>query len=118
MNLVTFGILPAYTVLAVTAVVIVVLVELIWLRTGILRSGTYWATIAIVLAFQVLVDGWLTKLDDPIVIYHADAITGVRFPWDVPIEDYGFGFAMVTTVILAWEVAARRERRRTTEQAP
>lgn len=111
----TFAGLPAYTVLAVVAVLAVVLVELLLLRTGIFGSPTYWLAMVIVLGFQVLVDGWLTKLDNPIVLYHPEAMSGVRFPWDVPVEDFGFGFAMVTTAILAWECLARRERRRTTE---
>jgi len=27
---------------------------------------------------------------------------GLRVPWDIPIEDFGFGFAMVTLAILLW----------------
>jgi membrane protein implicated in regulation of membrane protease activity len=27
---------------------------------------------------------------------------GLRVPWDIPIEDFGFGFAMVTLTILLW----------------
>ena len=70
----------------------------------------------IVFGFQVLVDGWLTKLSTPIVIYHPDQMLGIRFPWDIPIEDYGFGFAMVTLTILGWRrlldrAAARADRR-------
>ncbi len=52
--------------------------------------------------FQVPVDGWLTKLSDPIVIYSPDEMLGLRAPWDIPIEDFGFGFAMVTLAILLW----------------
>jgi hypothetical protein len=48
------------------------------------------------------VDGWLTKLSDPIVIYNPDEMLGLRVPWDIPVEDYGFGFAMVTLTILTW----------------
>ena len=53
--------------------------------------------------FQVLVDGWLTKLSDPIVVYDNRQITGIRFPFDIPIEDFLFGFALVTAVLLLWE---------------
>ena len=69
-----------YTVAAICAPLAVVAVELGALRTGILRRGRFWATIAIVLAFQVAVDGWLTKLSAPIVIYRRTAICGVRWP--------------------------------------
>ena len=88
--------MPDYTVLTAIAVIAVVVVELIWLRTGIFTSLQYWITMVIVFAFQVLVDGWLTKLSDPIVIYNSATMLGVRVPWDIPIEDFGFGFAMVT----------------------
>jgi hypothetical protein len=38
----------------------------------------------------------------------------VRFPWDIPIEDFLFGWAMVTAVLLLWE----RQRRGATKEAP
>jgi hypothetical protein len=36
------------------------------------------------------------------LIYSAEAILGPRVPWDTSIEDFGFGFAMVTLAILLW----------------
>lgn len=93
---------PEYTLLTVIAVLAVVAVELLWLRTGVFRTAQYWITIAIVFAFQSLVDGWLTKLSNPIVIYNPGEFAGVRAPWDIPVEDFGFGFAMVTLAILLW----------------
>jgi len=98
-----------YTVATVVAVVVVVVVELFWARTGIFRTAQYWITMGIVFFFQVLVDGWLTKLSDPIVLYAPQHFGGVRFPFDIPVEDFGFGFALVTSTIMAWQVAARRE---------
>jgi lycopene cyclase domain-containing protein len=70
----------------------------------------YWLSIAIVWVFQILVDGWLTKLSAPIVIYNPAQQSGLRFPWDIPIEDFGFGWAMVTLTILVWTRLARTER--------
>jgi lycopene cyclase domain-containing protein len=94
--------MPEYTVLTGVAVVGVVLLELLWLRTGIFRTLQYWVSILIVFAFQIPVDGWLTKLSDPIVIYNPGEMLGWRAPWDIPVEDFGFGFAMVTLAILLW----------------
>ena len=94
--------IPEYTVLTVLSVVVVVALELFWLRTGIFATLQYWLSMAIVFAFQILVDGWLTKLSDPIVIYNPEQMLGVRAPWDIPIEDFGFGFTMVTLAILLW----------------
>ncbi|MFJ6676620.1 lycopene cyclase domain-containing protein [Actinosynnema sp. NPDC091369] len=92
-----------YLLAAVTAAVLVVLLEVLALRTGLFRRPAYWITMVIVLGFQVPVDGWLTKLDAPIVLYAEWAISGVRVPWDIPVEDFLYGFAMVTAVLLLWE---------------
>ena len=100
----------AYTIGAICAPAAVVAVELAVLRTGILRRGRFWVTIAITLAFQVPVDGWLTKLSAPIVLYRPAAICGVRWPWDIPVEDFGFTFAMITLTLALWERALRRGR--------
>jgi lycopene cyclase domain-containing protein len=91
-----------YTVWAAVAAAAAVAVELVWARTGILRRPAYWVTIAITWAFQVPVDGWLTKLSAPIVIYNPKALTGVRFPWDIPVEDFAYGFALVTLSLTLW----------------
>ncbi|SEQ91505.1 lycopene cyclase domain-containing protein [Lentzea xinjiangensis] len=92
-----------YLFAALTAVVVVLLLELCVLRTGLFKRPAYWVTMAIVLGFQVPVDGWLTKLDAPVVLYADWAISGLRIPWDIPVEDFLYGFAMVTAVLLLWE---------------
>jgi len=92
-----------YTVPAVLAAGAVDVVELAWLRTGLLRRRSFWVAYAICLFFQVLVDGWLTKLSAPIVRYDPDEITGWRIPWDIPVEDYVYGFALITLTLLLWE---------------
>jgi lycopene cyclase domain-containing protein len=104
--------LPDYTVLTAVAVVGVIALEALVLRTGIFRSARYWLAMAIVFAFQVPVDGWLTKLTAPIVIYDESETIGIRAPWDIPVEDFGFGFAMVTLTILLWERAGASARAR------
>jgi lycopene cyclase domain-containing protein len=45
----------------------------------------------------------LTKLGAPIVIYDGQQTSGIRFPLDIPVEDFLFGFALVTAVLLVWE---------------
>jgi lycopene cyclase domain-containing protein len=92
-----------YTLPAVVAVILVCALELAVLRTGIFRRPAYWISMVIVTGFQVPVDGWLTKLSAPIVIYDDRHTSGIRFPFDIPIEDFLFGFAMVTAVLLLWE---------------
>ncbi len=97
-----------YAIASVVAVVAVVAAELFWLRTGIFTTATYWISYAIILFFQVLVDGWLTKLSAPIVTYNPDENSGIRIPWDIPVEDYLFGFALIVLTIILWERAGRR----------
>ena len=92
-----------YTLPAVAAVLVVIGWELAVLRTGLFRRPAYWISMAIVVFFQVLVDGWLTKLSAPIVVYNEHHSSGIRFPWDIPVEDFLFGWAMVTAVLLLWE---------------
>ncbi|SEH86891.1 lycopene cyclase domain-containing protein [Mycolicibacterium rutilum] len=92
-----------YALPAVLAVIAVCVWELGFLRTGLFRKTAYWMSIAIVLGFQIPVDGWLTKLSSPIVIYDEQHTTGVRFPFDIPVEDFLFGWALVTAVLLLWE---------------
>lgn len=92
-----------YTVLAVASVVAVVTLEVVWLRTGLLRRASFWITCAICAFFQVLVDGWLTKLSSPIVRYDEAEMTGWRVPFDIPVEDYLFGFTLLTLTLLLWE---------------
>ncbi len=100
--------MPEYTLLAVLSVLGTVAAERFWLRTGVLRTAQYWVAMAIVFAFQVPVDGWLTKLSAPIVIYDPEQMTGLRVPWDIPVEDYLFGYSMVTLTILLWVRWGRR----------
>jgi lycopene cyclase domain-containing protein len=93
-----------YTLASATAVVLTVLLELLVLRTGLFRDPRYWVALAIVAFFQLLVNGVLTC--PPIVSYDPGEILGPRLVC-APVEDLGFGFAMVTTTIALWRRAAR-----------
>jgi lycopene cyclase domain-containing protein len=88
-----------YTLVSATGIVLTVLLELLVLRTGLFRDLRYWVALAIVAAFQLLVNGVLTC--PPIVSYDPAEILGARIVC-APIEDLGFGFAMVTTTIALW----------------
>jgi lycopene cyclase domain-containing protein len=94
-----------YTLPAVAAVASVVALELGLLRTGLFRRRAYWITMAIVFGFQVAVDGWLTKTSAPIVVYDPRGLSGARIPFDIPVEDFLFGFALVTATLLLWQRA-------------
>lgn len=98
--------MPEYTVLTITAVILVVVLDLALVRTRLLSTVSFWITLSIVWGFQILVDGWLTKLRAPIVIYDETSFSGVRIFFDSPIEDFGFGFAMIVATLMVWEKLA------------
>jgi lycopene cyclase domain-containing protein len=98
---------PLYTVPVIASVVAVVALEHLWLRTGILRRRSFWIAYAICVFFQVLVDGWLTKLSAPIVVYNEDEFSGWRFPFDIPVEDYLYGFSLILLTLMLWERVRR-----------
>ena len=91
-----------YTAASALGIVLAVLLELLVLRTGLFRDTRYWVALAIIAAFQLLVNGVLTC--PPIVSYDPAEILGPRIVC-APIEDLGFGFAMVTTTIALWRHA-------------
>lgn len=94
-----------YSITAAAAAAAVVGCELGWWRTGVFKLRSYWVAMAIVAGFQVAVDGWLTKTSDPVVTYDPDRITGLRLPPGIPVEDFAYGFALVTMAIALWERA-------------
>jgi lycopene cyclase domain-containing protein len=101
--------MPEYTVLTVTAVLVVIVLDLALIRTRLLATVSFWITLSIMWGFQILVDGWLTKLRAPIVIYDEASFSGVRIFLDSPIEDFGFGFAMIVATLMVWETIARSD---------
>jgi len=92
-----------YTLASATGIALAVLLELLVLRTGLFRDPRYWVALVIVACFQLLVNGVLTC--PPIVSYAPAEILGPRIVC-APIEDLGFGFAMVTATIALWRRAA------------
>ncbi|HKJ13110.1 MAG TPA: lycopene cyclase domain-containing protein [Ornithinimicrobium sp.] len=99
--------MPEYTLIALCSVLLVLGIELLWLRTGILRTAQFWLSMLIVWGFQIPVDGWLTKAEGTIVGYDPQQITGLRVGWNSPIEDFAFGFSMITLTLLVWQRVTR-----------
>ena len=95
----------SYSALAVVAVVAVLVVDLGVLRTRLVTRAIFWATYAIVVVFQLLMNGVLTGLD--VVTYDPGTIWGPRIAY-APVEDLLFGFAMVTLTLASWAAVNRR----------
>ena len=94
-----------YTEASAAAVVLSVAADLWLWRTVLVRRRVFWMSYAIVLAFQLVVNGILTGLS--IVRYAPRVILGLRVAW-APVEDLGFGFALVLFTLSTWVWLGRR----------
>ena len=94
--------MPEYTFAASIAAVLAATAAA-FVRPRLLYRKSYWITLSIVFAFQLPVDGWLTKASTPIVIYDEAQVSGIRIGWNSPIEDFLFGYALITGVLVVWE---------------
>jgi len=103
-----------YTSIAVVAALAAVVLDRWVARTRLTTAGAWWAAYGIIVGFQLLTNGWLTGRR--IVRYHPDAIIGsdrVTLLGDgrlvfAPVEDLGFGFALVLITCVAWVWLGRR----------
>ena len=94
-----------YTALVLVGIAFTVINDLYVLKTRLLTRKVFWTSYAIIVFFQLLTNGWLTY--NEIVTYSDDAIVGVRIAF-APIEDLGFGFALVANVMALWVYLGRR----------
>ena len=101
--------MPIYPALAITAALLVIVVELRVLRSGLFREPAYWISMAICYGFMIPVDGWLTKHSAAIVIYRPSDTSGIYPIWDIPLEEYAYAFALLTAVMLTWDHLGRSE---------
>ena len=98
----------SYTVLALIAVPVALVVDLLIVRTRVVLTMQWWIAYVITLLGQFTVNGWLTGRR--IVTYDGSAILGSSHEsflgdWRIvyaPIEDIGFGFALVLLTIVSW----------------
>jgi lycopene cyclase domain-containing protein len=94
-----------YTALVVTGLVVAAVCDLVLLRTRLLARKSFWVSYAIMFGFQLLVNGVLTGLG--VVQYDPDTILGVRLAY-APVEDLGFGFALILLTLSCWVALGRR----------
>ena len=95
----------SYTALAVVGVAVAIVLDLAVLRTRLLMRRVFWTAYVIVVAFQLLTNGWLTGRD--IVTYDENAIVGARLV-HAPVEDLLFGFSLVVQTLAWWVWWGRR----------
>jgi lycopene cyclase domain-containing protein len=89
----------SYTLAVVLGVLGALLLDLFVLGTRLVLGRVFWLTYLIVLVAQLLANGVLTGRQ--IVRYDPHAIIGLRIAY-APVEDLGFGFALVLTALALW----------------
>lgn len=95
----------SYTQIAIAAVVLAAVLDIFVLRTRLLTRKAFWASYAIIVAFQLLTNWWLTSRN--IVMYDRHQILGPRLA-SAPLEDLAFGFSLVLAVLALWVYWGRR----------
>lgn len=94
-----------YTILAVLSVFFALVLD-IKLKVRVLTRKEYYVFLLVILLFKFLVNGYLTG--KYIVMYNPSFFLGLRIG-SIPLEDFLFGFSMVTLTIIFWEYFKRRE---------
>jgi lycopene cyclase domain-containing protein len=95
----------SYTAAVVVGLACAALLDLVVLRTRLLARVTFWATYPIILVFQLISNGVLTGRG--VVRYAPRVVTGWRIGY-APVEDLGFGFALVLATLSLWVWLGRR----------
>ena len=88
-----------YTILAAISVILTVFAD-IKSNILLLKRKKFYFFLCIILFFKFLVNGYLTSQN--IVIYNKRFFLGVRVG-SIPLEDFLFGFSMITLSVLFWE---------------
>jgi lycopene cyclase domain-containing protein len=89
----------SYSLLAISAVVLALLLDLFIVQTQLVRLKAFWTSYAIILPFQLLTNWWLTSRN--IVMYDENQIVGLRIA-SAPVEDLLFGFSLILAVLVLW----------------
>jgi lycopene cyclase domain-containing protein len=93
-----------YTISATAGVIGAVAIDYL-LKTRVTTQGKFWVFIVVMFLFKILVNGYLTAR--PIVLYGEEFFLGVRV-FTIPLEDFLFGFSLITLSVVLWEYFTRR----------
>jgi lycopene cyclase domain-containing protein len=94
-----------YTLLALAAAGATLLIDRL-LGTRILARATFWIFMAAMFGFKLLANGYLTWR--PIVIYSDPFFLGIRLV-TIPLEDFVYGFSLISLSVIFWEYFKSRE---------
>jgi lycopene cyclase domain-containing protein len=94
----------SYTFLAFSTAIFSLLLDYI-LKTNLLKRKLFWLTHAFVALMNMAVNGYLTSR--PIVLYADEFFMGFRLG-SIPIEDFFYGFGLITLNIVLFEFFLRK----------
>lgn len=87
-----------YTFLSIAAAILAITTDIV-LKTKLLQQSRYYFFLGVIFMFKLFVNGYLTA---HIVNYNARHILGWRL-LSIPLEDFIYGFALITFCISIWE---------------
>lgn len=93
-----------YTAIAIASVFFTLILDRAT-RVGIFKRGEFYFFLLMMAFFKLLVNGFLTGRQ--IVLYNPEFFLGVRLG-SIPLEDFLFGFSMVSLTIIFWEFFKKR----------
>lgn len=88
-----------YTILGIISIIITIIINRIT-KVGLFKQPIFYVFFGIILLFKFLVNGYLTGRN--IVMYNPRFSLGMRLG-SIPLEDFLFGFSMVSLAIIFWE---------------
>lgn len=93
-----------YTILSVISVLLAITLDFT-LKTKLVKNKKFWIFWAVMFVLIFIVNGYLTWR--PIVIYGENYYLGIRL-FTIPVEDFLFGFSLITFNIILWEFCAKK----------
>jgi lycopene cyclase domain-containing protein len=93
-----------YTILAILFVILSIILDKV-LKTKLISNKRFWKFWLIMFGIICLVNGYLTWR--PVVVYGESFFLGIRL-FTIPIEDFLFGFSLLTSNIVLWEYFTKR----------
>jgi lycopene cyclase domain-containing protein len=100
-----------YTILAVFSVFFAVLADL-FLKTRLVLNKKFWIFWGVMFILIFIVNGYLTWR--PVVIYGNEFYLNIRL-FTIPIEDFLYGFSLITLNIVIWEYYSKKFTKRCAE---
>ena len=93
-----------YTLMAIASVILALGADIL-LRTKLILNKKFWIFWGCMFVLTFLINGYLTWR--PVVLYGEQFYLGIRL-FTIPIEDFLFGFSLISLNIIIWEYYTRK----------